>query len=176
MSTVAPERLSTPRYCQMCGRYLVERYIAAEGRRRLQCEGCGFIHYLNPRVVAAVIVERGGMVLLQQRAIEPRRGFWTFPGGFLEMGETPADGAVRETREEVGLEVRDAVLHGVYARPDVGIVLIVYRGTSEDGEAFVADEESMAVRWYAVTEIPWAKLSSEITEAALRDWVAARQG
>lgn len=70
--------------------------MASEGRRRLQCEGCGFIHYMNPRVVAAVIVEHTGRLLLQQRAIEPRRGYWTFPGGFLEVGETPEAGARRD--------------------------------------------------------------------------------
>ena len=64
MSIVAPEQLSTPRYCQICGHFLVERYIAAERRRRLQCEACGFIHYLNPRVVVSIIVEHGGKVLL----------------------------------------------------------------------------------------------------------------
>jgi mutator protein MutT len=174
MSTVTPERLSTPRYCQICGQYLVERLVAGEQRRRLQCEGCGFIHYINPRVVAAVIVHRDGKVLLQQRAIEPRRGYWTFPGGFLEVGETPAHGAVRETKEEVGLDVSEITLQGVYARPDVGIVLIVYTGSSDDGEAIVGDFESMAVRWFDVDEIPWNELAFDTTAAALRDWITAR--
>ena len=84
-----PEQLPPARFCQSCGGYLVERYLPGEGRPRLCCELCGHVHYLNPRVVAAAIVEHGGRVLLQQRAIEPRAGFWTFPGGFLEMGETP---------------------------------------------------------------------------------------
>src|SRR6185503_12641070 len=105
MSTVSPERLSTPRYCQLCGNSLLERMIASEGRRRFQCEACGFIHYLNPRVIAAAIVEHRGRVLLEQRAIDPGRGGWTFPGGFLEFGETAAAGAVREAKEEVGLDV-----------------------------------------------------------------------
>ena len=101
---------------------------------------------MNPRVVTAVIVEYDGRVLLQQRAIEPRRGYWTFPGGFLEFGEMPEDGARRETKEEVGLDVTIEALHGVYARPDVGIVLVVYRGTSDSDAAIVGDFESMAVR------------------------------
>lgn len=170
-----PERLPTPRYCQVCGHDLVERMIEAEGRRRrLQCENCGFIHYMNPRVVVAIIVEYEGRVLLQQRAIEPRRGFWTFPGGFLEFGEMPVDGARRETKEEVGLDVTIESLHGVYARPDVGIVLVVYRGASDSDAAVVGDFESMAVEWYAPDEIPWEELAFETTEQALRDWLAWR--
>lgn len=176
MSIVTPERLSTPRYCQSCGHDLIERFVANEGRTRWQCETCGFIHYMNPRVVAGVIVETAGRVLLQQRAIEPRSGFWTFPGGFLELGETPEEGARRETLEEVGLEVTIGGLQGVYARPQVGIVLVVYHGTSASDDARVADAESMDVRWFAIDDIPWDALAFDTTEAALRGWVAGHSG
>ena len=172
---MSPERLSTPRYCQLCGRDLVERFVEAEGRRRWQCEGCGFVHYMNPRVIAAVIVEHRGRVLLQQRAMEPGAGGWTFPGGFLEIGETPGEGAVREAKEEVGLDITLGPLHGVYARPQVGIVLVVYEGTSATGAAYVANAESLAVRWYDADKIPWGKLAFDTTEQALRDWVARRE-
>jgi len=170
---VSPERLVTPRHCLVCGAPLADRFIASEGRRRYQCEGCERIHYENPRVVAAVIIEHGGRLLLQQRAMEPRTGFWTFPGGFLEIGERPEDGAVREAKEEVGLDVTVRSLQGVYSRPEVGIVLVVYEGTSSNDQAIVADWESTAVRWYAIDAIPWAELAFPTTEAALRDWVAA---
>ena len=165
-----PEQLPAARYCVVCGYALVERMIPSEGRRRLQCESCGHIHYVNPRVVTAIIVEHGGRILLQQRAIEPGLGKWTFPGGFLEMGEAPEAGAVRETKEEVGLEVTITALHGVYSRPHVGITLIVYRGMTESDAAIVGDAESMAVRWYARDEIPWAELAFETTDQALRDY------
>ncbi|MBI2723574.1 MAG: NUDIX hydrolase [Chloroflexi bacterium] len=148
--------------------------IPEEGRSRLRCESCGRIHYLNPRVVAAVIVEHEGRIVLQKRAMEPRSGFWTFPGGFLEVGEDAAEGARREAREEVGLEVTITGLQGVYVRPHAAIVLIVYTGTSASGAAIVADHESTAVGWYAPEEIPWAALAFETTEAALRDWTLAR--
>ena len=167
-----PERLATPRYCQLCGHHLVERIVQPEARRRLQCENCSFIHYLNPPVVAAIIVEHGGRILLQQRAIEPRSGFWTFPGGCLELGETPQEGARRETKEEVGLDVEITALHGVYGRADVGIVLVVYRGVSDSDAAIVGDHESQAVRWFAPADIPWSDLAFETTERALRDWIA----
>jgi ADP-ribose pyrophosphatase YjhB (NUDIX family) len=168
------ERPPSPRYCQVCGHYLVERRVAAEDRTRLQCESCGFIHYLNPRVVAAAIVHRGDNVLLQQRAVEPRAGFWTFPGGFLEFGETPREAAARETLEEVCLRVAPGDLLGVYTRPDAGIVLIVYDAESREGEAAVGDFESRQVRWFATGDIPWDELAFDTTIAALRDWVARR--
>jgi ADP-ribose pyrophosphatase YjhB (NUDIX family) len=168
-----PERLVTPRYCQLCGRDLVERFIADEKRMRLQCEGCGFVHYLNPRVVAAIVVSHGGRVLLQQRAVEPRAGYWTFPGGFLEVGESAEEGAARETLEEVGLDVHPSLL-GVYSRPHVGIVLVAYAGEAATDAAIVGDAESLQVRWFEPAEIPWAELAFETTEAALRDWIARR--
>jgi ADP-ribose pyrophosphatase YjhB (NUDIX family) len=167
--------MSTPRYCQRCGSTLVERFLREENRARSQCEACGFVHYMNPRLVASVIVEYNGRVLLQQRAIGPRRGYWTFPGGFLEVGESPAEGAAREAREEIGLEVTIGRLQGVYTRRHVGIVLVVYEGVSASADAIVGDAESLAVRWYAPDEIPWPELAFETTEQALRDWLAHRE-
>lgn len=166
-----PEVLPVPRHCQRCGQPVVERYVQNEKRARLVCEACGFIHYLNPRVVAAIVVAHRGRLLLQRRAVDPRAGFWTFPGGFLEMGETPEDGARRETLEEVGLDVQPAGLLGVYARPAVGIVLVAYEGESDSDAAFVGDAESSEVRWFTTEEIPWHELAFETTEAALRDWL-----
>lgn len=171
-----PEQLPPARFCQCCGGYLVERYLPLEGRPRLLCELCGYVHYLNPRVVAAAIVERDGRILLQQRAVDPRAGFWTFPGGFVEMGETPEQCAVRETREEAGIDVALAGLHGVYARPDVGIVVVVYQATSPSGTAVAADRESQAVRWFTPDAIPWDALAFDTTAAALHDWAANRAG
>jgi ADP-ribose pyrophosphatase YjhB (NUDIX family) len=167
-----PERLVIPRYCQQCGHFLVERYVPEEGRTRLRCEGCGFVHYMNPRVVAAIIVEHAGRVLLQLRAQEPRAGFWTFPGGFLEVGETVQQGALRETKEEVGLDVDMHGLLGVYTRPDVGIVLVVFEATSATDAAVIGDPESRELGWFAPENIPWDRLGFPTTDAALRDWVA----
>jgi ADP-ribose pyrophosphatase YjhB (NUDIX family) len=166
-----PERLPTPRYCVVCGHDLVERFMPEEKRTRLQCENCGHIHYINPRVVVSIVVSHRGRLLLQQRAVEPRAGYWTFPGGFLEVGETTEQGAARETLEEVGLSVTPSRLLGVYSRPHVGIVLVVYEGESESDAAIVGDAESQQVRWFAPEEIPWSELAFETTEAALRHWL-----
>ena len=167
-----PEVQQVPRYCQACGHALVERAVPLDTKLRLQCEACGFIHYVNPRVVVSVIPVREGRVLLQRRAIEPRSGYWTFPGGFLEADERPEAGAAREAREEVGLDVAIGDLLGVYSRPHVAIVLVVYVGLAAEGDAVVGDHESSEVRWFAADDIPWPELAFETTEAALRDWMA----
>jgi ADP-ribose pyrophosphatase YjhB (NUDIX family) len=171
---VSPEQLPTPRYCQLCGHPLVERYLAHEERWRLQCEHCGFVHYMNPRVVAAVAPERDGRILLMKRAWEPRAGFWTIPGGFLEMGESAEEGAVRETAEEAGVEVELRGLLGVYTRRDAGIVVVIYRGLVPDDATPRPGAEALELRWFGPGDIPWEELAFPTTVQALKDWVAAQ--
>ena len=112
-------------------------------------------------------------MLLQRRAVDPRSGYWTFPGGFLEVGETAEDGARREAKEEVGLDVTLGGILGVYSRPDVAIVVVVYRGAAGAGEAIVGDSESSEAGWFAAADIPWDELAFETTASALRDWERA---
>jgi len=133
------------------------------------CMDCGFIHYLNPRPVAGVVpVRDDGSVLLVRRDIEPRRGFWVFPGGYMDLGESAEEAATRETLEEACLEVADLSLIGVFTRTEPGVVVIVYEGRAI-GEAAVG-EESSEIRWFARDEIPWAELAFDSTEWALRAW------
>lgn len=164
-----------PRFCHQCGAAVTLRYVPEEHRDRLACDDCGFVHYLNPRVVANVIPERedgNGVryVLLMRRALEPRRGYWTPPGGFVELGETTEEAAVREGQEEIGMTMELAGLVGVYSRPAVGIVVVCYRGSSLDAEATVGDE-ALETRWFPADAIPWDDLAFETTVRALRDWV-----
>lgn len=169
---MSPEQLPTPRFCQVCGHALAERYLPHEERWRLQCEQCGFVHYLNPRVVAAVAPERDGRILLMKRAWEPRAGFWTIPGGFLEMGESAEEGAVRETKEEAGIDVELRGLLGVYTRRDVGIVVVIYRGLVPGNATPRPGAEALELRWFEADDIPWEELAFPTTVHALRDWVA----
>ncbi|MEX0683260.1 MAG: NUDIX hydrolase [Dehalococcoidia bacterium] len=160
-------------YCSRCGAPLVVRLIETEDRPRLICDR-GHIQYINPIVVAGVIPERRGLILLLRRAIEPRRGFWTFPGGFMEIDETVEECAAREAHEEVGVHVRVLDLIGVYSRPGPapgpGIVSIVFRGTVSKGHA-APGREALEARWYKASEIPWDDLAYETTGWAIRDWV-----
>ena len=156
-----------------CGQRLTTAVPEGDTKRRMVCLDCGFIHYLNPRPVAGTIpVRSDGKILLGRRDIEPRRGCWVFPGGFMDVGESAEDAAIRETREEVCLEVRNLQLVGVFTRIEPGVVVIVYEAEAV-GEPSIGDETS-DVAWFAPEEIPWDEIAFDSTEAALRAWVARR--
>jgi ADP-ribose pyrophosphatase YjhB (NUDIX family) len=160
-------------YCPRCGAPLVVRLIETEDRPRLMCDR-GHIHYINPTLVVGVIPERRGRILLMRRAIEPRLGAWTFPGGFMEIDETVEEAASREAMEEVGVSVRVLDIVGVYSRPGPapgpGIVSIVFRGVAPTG-APDPGREALEARWFRPEEIPWDQLAYETTAWALRDWL-----
>jgi len=150
---------------------LAARRHPPEQRERLTCSDCGRIHYQNPIVVASVILERGGTVLLLRRARPPRAGTWVFPGGFVEMGETVAAAATRECIEETGVDPCLGPLLGVYDRPGPGVVVIVYRATPGGGEPHPG-HEATELRWFPAHTLPWHDLAFDTTVAALRDWAA----
>ena len=154
-----------------CGQGLATIFPEGDSRERLACTSCGFIHYINPRPVAGTIpVNAEGKVLLGRRDIEPRRGFWVFPGGYMDVGETAEEAARRETREEVCLEVDDLQLVGVFTRIEPGVVVIVYAARAlGEGEA---GHETAEIAWFAPEEIPWDEIAFDSTEAALRAWIA----
>lgn len=166
---------ASSRYCMHCGERLTTAVPEGDRKLRLVCVDCGFVHYLNPRPVAGTIpVREDGKILLGRRDIEPRRGFWVFPGGYMDLGESAEEAAIRETREEVRLEVRNLDLIGVFTRIEPGVVVVVYEAEAV-GEAQVGDETS-EIAWFAAHEIPWEEIAFDSTEAALRAWVAKRRG
>src|SRR5512145_452788 len=93
-------------FCPRCGGALVERYIEAEQHMRKICSGCGYIYYLNPKVVAGAVPRQEDRIWLVRRSIEPSSGCWTFPAGYVDLGESVPDAAIRETREETLLDIR----------------------------------------------------------------------
>ena len=122
-----------------CGERLTTAVPEGDSKRRMVCMDCGFVHYLNPRPVAGTIpVRADGKTVLGRRDIEPRRGFWVFPGGYMDLGETAEEAAVRETREELQLEVRNLELLGVFTRVEPGVVVIVYEAPDDESAAAVA--------------------------------------
>lgn len=161
-------------YCPRCGAPLVVRLLETEDRPRLICDR-GHILYVNPKVVVGVIPERDGRVLLLRRAIEPRHGFWTYPGGFMEIDETIEECAAREAHEEIGVEVKVHDIVGVYSRPGphpgLGIVSIVFHGTVESGDP-EPGREALETRWFDPKHIPWGDLAYDTTRWALTDWIA----
>lgn len=161
-------------YCSRCGSPLTFGPLPAETRDRLVCENCGFIAYVNPRlVVSTVPVTPAGDLVLIRRAIEPGYGWWAQPGGFLEIDETAHEGAIRETLEETGLVVEPIEVVGVYTRPQAAIVVICWEARVVGGEMHSTDE-SLDVRQFKAHEIPWPHLAFQTTTWALRDWVRLR--
>lgn len=129
-----------------------------DNRERLICPDCGFINYENPRIVVGSVIGHDGRILLCRRDIQPRRGFWTIPAGYLELNETVAEGARREAREEALAEiVLDCVL-GIYNVPRISQVQIIYRAGLTT-PAFGAGEESQAVELFRWDEIPWDEIA-----------------
>jgi ADP-ribose pyrophosphatase YjhB (NUDIX family) len=163
---------ATIRYCPICGGTLGRAAVPPDQREQAVCTGCGFVFYLNPKVVAGTIPEQDGRVLLTRRSISPGRGLWTFPGGFVDFGESVVDAAVRETFEETGLEVELTGLHNVYSYPG-SPVIIVYRAVVVGGTLTMCDEND-CLEWVAPEAIDWDTLAFPSTREALREWVAAR--
>lgn len=156
-------------FCPACGSPLEERYVEVEERQRLVCVNCSRIHYVNPLIVAGAIPEIGDEIWLLRRAIEPRYGAWTFPAGYMEMWESLEEAAARETREELGIDIRIDSFVGVYSHQRAPSVLVVYRGpalTNPTGGA-----ETLEFKRFRKDEIPWDELAFWNTRAALEDWV-----
>ena len=163
-----------PRFCPACGRSVEARVLEDDHRPRLVCSA-GHVTWRNPRIVVATIPVRDGHVYLARRAIEPRLGRWTCPGGFLELGEAAQEGARRETEEETELRVEIGRLVGVYSRPHAGVVTIVYEASVVGGRPEPAAETS-EVRDFAPGEIPWGELAFSTVASALRDWASTQPG
>ena len=156
-------------HCLNCGDLMSERKLANDHHCRLVCGTCGFIFYQNPKVVVGTIPIRDDKVVLVRRAIEPRKGSWGYPGGFMELGESTEEGAVRETKEETNLDVRISGLLNVYSRPAAGIVAIASLAEVPGGEPAIC-EETAEIKFFTSEEIPWDQLAFPTTEWALRDW------
>lgn len=152
------------------------RVPLGDNRERLTCPDCGFIDYENPRVVVGAVVVAPGdpeRILLCRRAIMPRAGFWTLPAGFLELGETAAEGAAREAFEEaLARIVIDDVL-GVYSIARIGQVQVIFRARLL-GPAIGPTPESSEVGLFRWEEIPWGELAFPSVEWSLQHWRAAR--
>src|SRR5437868_5468927 len=122
------------RFCPMCGAALETRSLRAVDPPRLVCTGCGFIFYLDPKVAVGTIIRvEDERIVLVRRAIEPGYGLWVFPGGYVDRGEAVEDAALREAREESGLDVRLDGLINIYSYPATPLVVIVYAATAVGG-------------------------------------------
>jgi len=141
-------------------------------RERLTCPDCGYIAYENPKIIVGTVIAEPGGILLCRRAIEPRRGFWTLPAGYLELGETAEEGAQREAWEEARARIVLEGLLAVFSIARIGQVQLLYRGRlAEPG--FAAGPESLEVGLFPWETIPWSDIAFPSVHWALAAW---RQG
>jgi len=158
------------RFCPACGGQLEPRQLKAGDPLRPVCARCGYVHYLDPKVaVGTVIVTTDDKIVLVRRAIEPGYGLWVFPGGYVDRGEEITVAAIREAREESGLDVRLDGLINIYSYPGRPIVVVVYKASVVAGDLRV-DEESIEAGLFSRTEIPWEQLAFRSTREALEDF------
>ena len=151
------------------------RIPEGEDRERLICGDCGFIAYENPKVVVGSVVVEEGKVLLCRRAIEPRRGYWTLPAGYMELGETVEEGAAREAWEEARAKLALEGILGVYSIARIGQVQVIFRARlAEPG--FAPGPESLEVRLFEWGEIPWDEIAFPSVHWALKAWREGRPG
>ena len=136
----------------------IRRVPEGDNRDRMVCDDCGWIHYVNPKIVVGAVVGHEGRILLCRRAIEPRLGFWTIPAGYLEERETAEAGAVREAQEEACAEIALDGLLAVYSIPRISQVQLIWRAKLARPD-FAAGPESLEVRLFDWNGIPWDELA-----------------
>jgi ADP-ribose pyrophosphatase YjhB (NUDIX family) len=162
------------KFCPACGQPVEMRIPPGDNLPRAVCTACGSIHYENPRMVVGCVPEWQGRILLCQRAIEPRRGYWTTPAGFMENGETLQGAAARESLEEAQANVQVgsllSITHVLHARQ----VHINFRGRLLEGN-FGGGAESLKVGLYEEAEIPWNEIAFPSIEFALRSYFEDRR-
>ena len=166
-----------PRFCMQCGSAKVElRVPHGDDRERHMCADCGYIHYLNPKIVVGTLPVWEDKILLCKRAIEPRYGYWTLPAGFMEEGETVEEGAARETLEEANARVvieQPAVPYVTLSLPQISQVYMLFLAKLSDLD-FSSGPESLEVKLFREDEIPWDQLAFRTIDEALRHFFTDR--
>jgi ADP-ribose pyrophosphatase YjhB (NUDIX family) len=160
------------RFCLRCGSPIERRQLKPGEPHRLVCTACGFVFYLDPKIAVGTIVRTApDTIVLVRRAIEPGYGKWVFPGGYVDRGEPVTAAAVREAREECGLDVRLDGLVNVYSYAGRTPVIIVYAATALGG-TLAPDEECLETAEFDTPRIPWDHLAFRSTHEGLRDYLA----
>ena len=158
------------KFCSLCATPVVQKIPEGDSRLRYVCPGCGEIHYQNPNIVAGTIPVYENKILLCKRAIEPRKGFWTLPAGFMENGESVEQGALRESWEEARLTLKNQVLYQVFSLPHISQVYVFYRAEIASLD-FGPGPESLEVELFELGDIPWQTLAFPVVASTLQDYI-----
>ena len=162
-----PQSVTFPRMASF-----VRRVPEGDNRERAVCVDCGHVAYENPKVIVGSVIVADGRVLMCRRAIEPRRGFWTLPAGYMELGETLEEGAAREAAEEATAAIAIDGILGVFSIARIGQVQVIFRARFADPAApsFSPGVESLDVRLFTPHEIPWDEIAFPSVHWALNAW------
>jgi len=156
-------------FCSDCGSVVSLQIPARDDRLRHICNTCGIVHYQNPRVVVCAIPVWEDKVLLCRRAIEPRHGFWTLPGGFMENGESTLQAAIRETVEEACARIDDLSLYSMFNIIHINQVQLFFRARLLDLD-FAPGDESLETALFSEHEVPWNDLAFPAVKSTLREY------
>ncbi|MBF7144850.1 MULTISPECIES: NUDIX hydrolase [Pseudomonas] len=166
--------MTAPRFCPQCGGAdLHQRCPPGDTHSRLLCARCGYVHYVNPKIIAGCIVEHEGRYLLSQRAIAPRPGTWTLPAGFMEAGETTEQAALREVWEETGVTAQITAPYSIFSVPRISEVYIVFRATLVS-MADTWGEESLDRQLFLPQDIPWDNIYYPAIRQILERYIEER--
>ena len=158
-------------FCPRCGGPLERRMLKATEPERPVCTRCGFVFYLDPKIAVGTIIQsQNSRLVLVRRAIEPGYGKWVFPGGYVDRGEPLTSAAIREAREECGLDVRLDALVNIYSYPGRAPVIVVYAATAIGG-TLCTDDECLEAADVEASAIPWDELAFRSTQDGLRDYL-----
>ena len=156
-------------FCIKCGSKTTLELISGDTISRNICKVCNYIHYVNPKIIVGALPLKDDKVLLCKRDINPGKGKWTLPSGFMEMGESLEQGAEREAKEEANLKLQLKKLYGTYSIPEIGQVLFIYIGKIMN-ENFRAADETAEVNLFSISNIPWDLIAFPSVEFFLRNY------
>ena len=154
-------------YCPACGARVLSKVPPGDNRERFCCTSCEAIHYQNPRIIAGTLTTEDNQILMCKRSIEPRKGFWTLPAGFMENGETLDEAARRETLEETGARVATRRIYSLFSLPHIHQVYIFLRARLLECD-FKPRAESEEVRLFAPEDIPWDQIAFPTVSRTLK--------
>ena len=158
------------KFCNQCGHEVKYQIPDGDDKPRAICQSCYTVQYENPKIVNACIVEHEGKILLGKRTIEPRKGYWNVPAGFMENGEATRSGAIREVKEEVLAELKNVTLFGVYNIIQRNQVHVYFRGELTHNH-FGAGAETSEAKLFAPEDIPWDHLAFPVGITALKRYI-----
>jgi ADP-ribose pyrophosphatase YjhB (NUDIX family) len=158
-------------FCSQCGSNDIHlRIPEGDTFPRYSCDMCKTVHYQNPNMITGAIPVWEGKILLARRGIEPRKGFWNLPCGFLELHETIEEGAIREVKEETGIDIALRQLHTVYNLPHANQVYIIFVAEMVHSN-FILTPESTEIKLFALNELPWDEIAFSSNTYALKNYI-----